>query len=89
MVLRSGEGLRDGCPCAVIALSLIPRKPVERIKTDRWDARKLLALFKAGMLTEVFAPDEQQEAARELTRLRESSSGDKQKKGPICKTGNK
>jgi len=68
---RRLEGL--GCQCAVIAPSLIPRKPGERIKTDRRDARKLLAMFKAGLLTEVFAPDEQQEAARELTRLRETA----------------
>jgi len=63
-----------GCKCAVIAPSLIPRKPGERIKTDRRDARKLLMLFKAGLLTEVHAPDEQAEAARELTRLRETAN---------------
>jgi transposase len=58
------------CRCEVIAPSLVPRKPGERVKTDRRDARKLLMLFKAGLLTEVHAPDEQAEAARELTRLR-------------------
>lgn len=62
-----------GCPCAVIAPSLTPMKPGERIKTDRRDAVKLLALFKAGLLTEVHAPDSQQEAARELTRLRQTA----------------
>jgi transposase len=58
------------CKCSVIAPSLIPRKPSERIKTDRRDAKKLLGLFMAGMLTEVYPPDEKQEAARELTRCR-------------------
>lgn len=62
-----------GCRCMVIAPSLIPRKPGERIKTDRRDAKKLLSLFKAGLLTEVFPPNTEQEAARELTRLRESA----------------
>ena len=62
-----------GCECEVIAPSLIPRKPGERVKTDRRDAKKLLMLFKAGLLTEVHAPDEKQEAARELTRLRETA----------------
>lgn len=62
-----------GCHCAVIAPSLIPTKPGERIKTDRRDAKKLLELFKAGLLTEVAAPDLQQEAARELTRLRHTA----------------
>ena len=57
----------------VIAPSLVPRKPGERIKTDRRDAKKLLQFFKAGLLTEVQAPDEQSEAARELTRLRETA----------------
>ena len=61
------------CRCAVIAPTLIPRKPGERIKTDRRDAKKLLALFKAGLLTEVFPPDPEQEAARDLTRLRETA----------------
>jgi transposase len=64
----------QGCKCKVIAPSLIPRKPGERIKTDRRDAKKLLMMFKAGLLTEVHAPDEQQESARELTRLRETAS---------------
>jgi transposase len=59
-----------GCRCMVIAPSLVPRKPGERIKTDRRDAKKLLQFFKAGLLTEVHAPDEQAESARELTRLR-------------------
>jgi transposase len=61
------------CKCAVIAPSLTPTKPGERIKTDRRDALKLLMLFKAGLLTEVYAPDLQQESARELTRLRQTA----------------
>jgi len=61
------------CCCVVIAPSLVPRKPGERVKTDRRDAKKLLMMFKAGLLTEVHAPNEQQEAARELTRLRETA----------------
>ncbi len=62
-----------GCKCSVIAPSLIPIKPGERIKTDRRDARKLLGLFISGMLTEVVAPNQKQEAGRELTRLRETA----------------
>jgi transposase len=63
----------SGCQCAVIAPSLVPTKPGQRVKTDRRDAKKLLSLFKAGLLTEVHAPDEHQEAARELTRLRDTA----------------
>jgi len=62
-----------GCRCSVIAPSLVPRKPGERVKTDRKDAKKLLMMLKAGLLTEVHAPNEHQEAARELTRLRETA----------------
>ena len=61
------------CRCVVIAPSLVPRKPGERVKTDRRDAKKLLMMHKAGLLTEVHALNEQQEAARELTRLRETA----------------
>ena len=62
-----------GCKCSVIAPSLTPRKPGERIKTDRRDAKKLLGLFMADILTEVYPPNEEQEAARELTRCREAA----------------
>lgn len=62
-----------GCRCAVIAPSLIPHKPGDRLKTDRRDALKLLTLFRADLLTEVHAPDLQQEAARELTRCRQAA----------------
>ena len=62
-----------GCKCVVIAPSLVPRKPGERIKTDRRDARKLAVLFKNGLLREVQPPNVEQEAARELTRQRETA----------------
>jgi transposase len=62
-----------GCQCRVIAPSLTPVKPGDRVKTDRRDAKKLLAMFKAGLLTEVHAPDTKQEAARELTRCRQTA----------------
>jgi transposase len=42
--------------CQVIAPGLIPRKPGERIKTNRRDARKLAELLRAGLLTEVRPP---------------------------------
>ena len=62
-----------GCKCTVIAPSLTPIKPGDRVKTDRRDAVKLLSMFKAELLTEVHAPDEKQEAAREMTRCRQSA----------------
>jgi transposase len=65
-----------GCVAQVIAPSLVLRKPGERVKTDRRDAKKLLSQFAAGQLTEVFAPTAAQEADRELTRCRDSAQVD-------------
>ena len=62
-----------GHQCSVIAPSLVPVKPGDRIKTDRRDAKKLLGHFVAGQLTEVYPPNAEQEAARELTRSRQSA----------------
>jgi transposase len=65
-----------GLVCIVVAPSLIPRKPGDRIKTDRRDARKLAELFRAGLLTEVHAPTPADEAARDLCRAREDAQED-------------
>ena len=59
-----------GHECAVVAPSLIPRKPGERIKTDRRDAIKLAKLHRAGELTPVWVPDQTHEAIRDLVRAR-------------------
>jgi transposase len=57
--------------CQVIAPAPIPRKPGERIKTNRRDARKLAELLPAGLLTEVRPPTPEEEAVRDLCRARE------------------
>ena len=59
-----------GHDCAVVAPSLIPRKPGERVKTDRRDAVKLATLHRAGELTPVWVPDADHEAMRDLVRAR-------------------
>ena len=56
--------------CVVVAPSLIPRKPGERIKTDRRDAVKLARSHRAGELTPVWVPDQAHEAMRDLVRAR-------------------
>jgi len=61
-----------GVSCQVVAPSLTPRRPGQRIKTDRRDARKLVRLFRAGELTFVHAPAESEEAVRDLVRCREA-----------------
>jgi transposase len=52
----------------VVAPSLTPRRSGQRVKTDPIDARKLVLLFRAGELTEIATPTEEDEAARDLVR---------------------
>ncbi len=65
-----------GIACQVIAPALTPRKPGDRIKTDRRDAAKLVRLFRAGELTAIHVPDEAAEAVRDLLRCREDVQED-------------
>ena len=59
-----------GHECVVVAPSLIPRRPGDRIKTDRRDAINLAKLHRAGELTAVWVPDQAHEAIRDLVRAR-------------------
>lgn len=60
-----------GIDCEVIAPSLIPRRPGDRIKTDTRDAWKLAFMYRAGILATVHVPDEVEQRARSLVRCRE------------------
>ena len=62
-----------GIECQVIAPSLIPQKPGDRVKTDRRDAAKLARLLRSGDLTPITVPTEDQEAVRDLVRAREAA----------------
>ncbi len=68
-----------GHDCQVVAPSLIPRKPGERIKTDRRDASKLARTLRSGDLTAVWVPDEEQEAMRDLSRARDDMKAQERK----------
>lgn len=65
-----------GVPCEVIAPALIPRRAGDRIKTDRRDAGQLAVLFRAGALTAIPIPTDQEEAVRDLLRCREDIRAD-------------
>ncbi len=65
--------------CEVIAPALVPRKPGERIKNDRRDARKLAELHRAGLLTVVRVPTLAEEAVRDLCRARDDAREDRQR----------
>ena len=59
-----------GHECIVAAPSLIPKRPGDRVKTDRRDAASLAKLHRAGELTAVWVPDPGHEAMRDLVRAR-------------------
>jgi transposase len=65
-----------GHDCVVVAPSLIPKRPGERVKTNRRDALTLAKLHRAGELTPVWVPDPGHEAIRELVRARETAMED-------------
>lgn len=67
---------RLGHECIVVAPSLIPKRPGERVKTNRRDALTLAKLHRAGELTAVWVPDPGHEAVRELARAREAAMED-------------
>jgi transposase len=62
-----------GASCIVVAPSLIPTRPGDRVKTDRRDAVKLARLLRSGELTSVWVPDAEHEALRDLSRAREAA----------------
>jgi transposase len=65
-----------GVECAVVAPSLVPKIPGDRVKTDRRDALKLARCHRSGDLTAVWVPDEDSEALRDLVRQREAAKQD-------------
>jgi len=64
---------RQGYAAKVIAPSLIPRRPGDRVKTDRRDSVRLAELARAGELRAVWIPDPADEAIRDLARAREDA----------------
>jgi transposase len=65
-----------GVQCEVVAPTLVPVKPGDRVKTDRRDALKLVRSYRAGDLTPVWVPDAAHEALRDLVRAREAAKKD-------------
>lgn len=65
-----------GIECVVIAPSMTPTKPGDRVKTDRRDAVNLARLLRSNDLTAIWVPDEDHEALRDLSRAVEAAQGD-------------
>jgi len=68
---RQIKGL--GHECAMVAPSLVPKRPGDKVKTNRRDAIGLARLLRANELTAVWVPDGRHEAMRDLTRARETA----------------
>jgi transposase len=60
-----------GVACDVVAPSLIPVRAGDRVKTDRRDAKKLVSLYRAGLLRFVHPPTAELEGLRDLLRARD------------------
>src|SRR4029450_5760456 len=67
---------KKGYDCWVVAPSLIPKKPGDRVKTDRRDAVQLARLARSEDLPAVYVPKVEDEAIRDLTRAREDTMSD-------------
>jgi transposase len=68
--------MKKGYDCWVVAPSLIPKQPGDRVTTDRRDAVPLARLARSGDLTAVYVPKVEDEAMRDLTRAREDAISD-------------
>ncbi len=62
-----------GFDCRVVAPSLMPKRPGDRIKNDRRDAVELARLLRSGDLTPVYVPTVEDEAIRDLCRARDAT----------------
>jgi len=65
-----------GIECMVVAPSLIPVRPGDKVKTDRRDALKIARLLRSGDLTPIWVPDQEHEALRNLVRSRADAKVD-------------
>jgi transposase len=63
--------LGKGIDCRIVAPSLVPKRPGDRVKTDGRDARELALSLRAQTLTFVRIPSEAEESVRSLVRCRE------------------
>jgi transposase len=66
--------------CLVVAPSLVPKRPGDKVKTDRRDALKLARLLRSGDLTPIWVPDEAHEALRNLVRTRADAKADQRRR---------
>jgi transposase len=56
--------------CIIVSPSKVPRRPGDRVKTNRRDADQLARLYRAGEISGIHVPDPQDEAVRDFLRAR-------------------
>ena len=81
-----------GVACDVVAPSLVPVRAGDRVKTDRRDAKKLVTLYRAGLLRFVAPPTPETEGLRDLLRCRDDTAAHGLRRGTgsassCCATG--
>jgi transposase len=69
--------MKKGYDCWIVAPSLMPHKPGDRVKTDRRAAVQLARLARSGALPAVSVPKVEDEAIRDLTQAREDTISDR------------
>lgn len=67
---------RLGVDCIVVAPGLVPRRPTDRVKTNRRDAEKLGRMLRAGEVEPIHVPTPQTESVRDLVRCHEDLKDD-------------
>ena len=67
------ELTREGHCCLVVAPSMVPTAPGQRVKTNRLDSRKLSENLRGGQLQSIHVPTGPYRQLRHLVQLRDSS----------------
>ena len=62
-----------GLHCTLVSPASVPKRPSDRVKTDRRDARTLALQHRAGALRAIYVPEPEDEAIRDLVRGREDA----------------
>lgn len=62
-----------GQDCCVVCPAAVPKKPSDRVKTDKRDADKLATTHRSGELRPIHVPEPADEAIRDLLRAREAA----------------
>jgi transposase len=64
---------KRGIECGVVSPAGVPKKPGDRVKTDRRDSKTLAVQHRAGSLGAIYVPELEDEAMRDLVRAREDA----------------